>query len=226
MRHFCRMEIVYIVGWVVQPVKSRGWQMSARSWATWSFSARASYTHSAGCLSGFRPPLLSGLLRGICDVAIDLSALTTHCVVGTAASPVPSPSICSVLLLCWLVSSCHIRGYLQASVFLSLYLSTCVTVPLLSVLCWCLSRFVWSVGFLVGSLTLKGCWLQHSVIPLPAQYVFVNSYIDTFNCYVSHFKTSLLICPLHVYIQPFFVYTLCGYCKRLILMVQAWDGQK
>lgn len=40
--------------------------------------------------------LLSRLLSGICDVAINLSALTTHSVVVTAMSPGPSPSICSV----------------------------------------------------------------------------------------------------------------------------------
>lgn len=80
-----------------------------------------------GSVPADRPRIQSRLLNGMCDVAINLSALTTCSALVTVASPGPSPSICSVLLLAgWFVP-------------VTPHLSTCICVSVDICICWCLS---------------------------------------------------------------------------------------
>lgn len=71
------------------------------------------------------------LLRGICDVAITLSVLTTHFVAVTAASSGPSLSICSVLSLLggFMAVTAHPATCIVVCAFLPVYICNC---PLLS----------------------------------------------------------------------------------------------
>lgn len=115
--------------------------------------------------------LLSRLLRGFCDVAINLSALTTHSAVVTAKSPArPRASVLSSHLLAGFCMS-H-QSYLHASVFLSLYLSTYVTVPVLGALCWRLSHSL--------SHCLYLCLNQHTTY---------SPHLSPHTCYVSGFPS-------------------------------------